>query len=178
MKDCAIVKDILPLYIEDMVSEETKLFINEHLKECEDCRNELDILKSEALVSTPEIISENEIKPFRKAAKKLNRQLYGFSYMLIILFILLGFSYTEEEKMMYNSLIMPLVGVFGYTTFKWRVIYKLPVLLVGVNLFAMVFDILNVDQTSAVIWTLIYMLFAFIGSLIAYLLHFAFRKEK
>ena len=56
MKECAIVKDLLPLYIEDMVSEETKIFINEHLKECEDCRNELDILKSEALISTPEII--------------------------------------------------------------------------------------------------------------------------
>ena len=178
MKECAIVKDLLPLYIEDMVSEETKLFINEHLKECEDCRNELDILKSEALISTPEIISENEMKPFRKAAKKLNRQLYGFSYMLIILFILLGFSYTAEEKMMYNSLIMPLVGAFSYATFKWQVIYKLPVLLVGVNIFAMIFGILSVDPMSAVLWTLIYMLVAFIGSLIAYLLHFAFRKEK
>ena len=178
MKECAIVKDLLPLYIEDMVSEETKLFINEHLKECEDCRNELDILKSEALISTPEIISENEMRPFRKAAQKLNRQLYGFSYMLIILFILLGFSYTTEEKMMYNSLIMPLVGAFSYATFKWQVIYKLPVLLVGVNIFAMIFGILSVDPMSAVLWTLIYMLFAFIGSLIAYLLHFAFRKEK
>ena len=178
MKECAIVKDLLPLHIEDMVSEETKLFINEHLKECEDCRNELDILKSEALISTPEIISENEIKPFKKAVKKLNRQLYGFSYMLIILFILLGFSYTAEEKMMYNSLIMPLVGAFSYATFKWQVIYKLPVLLVGVNIFAMIFGILSVDPMSAVLWTLIYMLFAFIGSLIAYLLHFAFRKEK
>ena len=178
MKECAIVKDLLPLYIEDMVSEETELFINEHLKECEYCRNELDILKSEALISTPEIISENEMKPFRKAAKKLNRQLYGFSYMLIILFILLGFSYTAEEKMMYNSLIMPLVGAFSYATFKWQVIYKLPVLLVGVNIFAMIFGVLSVDPMSAVLWTLIYMLFAFIGSLIAYLLHFAFRKEK
>ncbi len=72
---------------------------------------------------------------------------------------------------------MPLVGVFGYATFRWRVIYKLPVLLVGVNIFALIFGILNVDQTSAIIWTLIYMLFAFVGSLIAYLLHFAFRKE-
>ena len=178
MKECAIVKDLLPLYIEDMVSEETKLFINAHLKECEDCRNELDILKSEALISTPEIITENEMRPIRKAAKKLNRQLYGFSYMLIILFILLGFSYTAEEKMMYNSLIMPLVGAFSYATFKWQVIYKLPVLLVGVNIFAMIFGVLSVDPMSAVLWTLIYMLFAFIGSLIAYLIHFAFRKEK
>lgn len=177
MKDCAIVKDLLPLYIEDMVSEETESFINEHLNECETCCNELEALKNDEAIITTEVNPENEIKPFRKAVKKLNRQLYGFSYVLIILFILLGFSYTAEEKMMYNSLIMPLVGVFGYATFRWRVIYKLPVLLVGVNIFALIFGILNVDQTSAIIWTLIYMLFAFVGSLIAYLLHFAFRKE-
>lgn len=178
MKDCAIVKDLLPLYIEELVSEETEAFINEHLEECEDCRRELEVLKTDEASGTPEVNPESEIKPFRKAAKKLNRQLYGFSYMLIILFILLGFSYTAEEKMMYNSLIMPIVGIFGYTAFRWRVIYKLPVLLVGVNVFALVFGILNVDYMSAIIWTLIYMLFAFVGSLIAYLLHFAFRKEK
>lgn len=178
MKECAIVKDLLPLYIEDMVSEETKLFINEHLKECEDCRNELDILKSEEPVSTPEIISENEMRPFRKAAKKLNRQFNSFSYVLIILFILLGFSYTAEEKMMYNSLIMPLVGVFGYIVFRWKVIYKLPLIVVLVNVFALIFGVVTVDFPSAVIWTLIYMLFVLIGSLIAYLLHFTFRKEK
>lgn len=178
MKNCAIVKDLLPLYIEDMVSDETEVFINEHLKECEDCRNELDVLKSEALVSTPEIISENEMMPFKKAAKKLNRQLYGFSYMLIILLILLGFSYTAEEKMMYNSLIMPLVGAFGYAMFRWKVVYKLPLLVVLVNVFALIFGVVTIDLPSAAIWTLIYMLFAFVGSLIAYLLHFAFRKEK
>ena len=178
MKDCAIVKDLLPLFIEEMVSEETEAFINEHLESCESCRSELEALKSDEAITAAEIVPEDEIKPFRKAAKKLNRQLYGFSYMLIILFILLGFSYTAEEKMMYNSLIMPIVGVFGYATFRWKIIYKLPVLLVGVNVFALIFGILNVDQMSAIIWTLIYMLFAFVGSLIAYLLHFAFRKEK
>lgn len=178
MKNCAIVKDLLPLYIEDMVSDETEVFINEHLKECEDCRNELDVLKSEAPVSTPEIISENEMRPFKKAAKKLNRQLYGFSYMLIILLILLGFSYTAEEKMMYNSLIMPLVGAFGYAMFRWKVVYQLPLLVVLVNVFALIFGVVTIDLPSAAIWTLIYLLFVFVGSLIACLLHFAFRKEK
>ncbi len=178
MKDCAIVKDLLPLYIEDMVSEETEGFINKHLNVCEDCRNELQNLKSDEAFSTPDIVPEDEIKPFRKAVRKLNRQLYTFSYMLIIFFILLGFSYTAEEKMMYNSLIMPLVGIFGYIVFRWKAVYKLPVLLICVNIFALLFGVVTIDLPSAVIWTLIYMLFAFIGSLIAYLLHFAFRKEK
>ena len=178
MKNCAIVKDLLPLYIEDMVSDETKRFIKEHLNDCEDCRNDLQSLKGDDTFSTPDTTPEEEIKPFRKAVRKLNRQLYTFSYMLIILFILLGFSYTAEEKMMYNSLIMPLVGAFGYAMFRWKVVYKLPLLVVLVNVFALIFGVVTIDLPSAAIWTLIYLLFVFVGSLIAYLLHFAFRKEK
>ncbi len=178
MKECAIVKDLLPLYIEDMVSEETEFFINEHLNVCEVCRNELGSLKNDEAFSIPDIVPEDEIKPFRKAVRKLNRQLYTISYMLIILFILLGFSYTAEEKMMYNSLIMPLVGIFGYAMFRWKVIYKLPLLIASVNVFALIFGVVAIDLPSAAMWTLIYMLFVFVGSLIAYLLHFAFRKEK
>lgn len=34
--DCSIVRDILPLYIENMVSEETKAFVEEHLASCAD----------------------------------------------------------------------------------------------------------------------------------------------
>lgn len=178
MKECAIVKDLLPLYIENMVSDETESFIKEHLNECEDCRNDLESLKTDESFSIPETVPEDEIRPFRKAVRKLNRQFNSFSYVLIILFILLGFSYTAEEKMMYNSLIMPLVGVFGYIVFRWKVIYKLPLIVALVNIFALIFGVVTVDFPSAVIWTLIYMLFVLIGSLIAYLLHFTFRKEK
>ena len=178
MKNCAIVKDLLPLYIEDMVSDETKSFIKEHLNECEDCRNDFESLKTDESFSIPEAVPEDEIRPFRNAVKKLNRQFNSFSYVLIILFILLGFSYTAEEKMMYNSLIMPLVGAFGYAMFGWKVVYKLPLLVVLVNVFALIFGVVTIDLPSAAIWTLIYLLFVFVGSLIAYLLHFAFRKEK
>lgn len=38
MTDCEIIKDFLPLYIEDMVSEKSKRFVEEHLKECAHCR--------------------------------------------------------------------------------------------------------------------------------------------
>ena len=36
--ECNIVRDILPLYLEDMVSEDTANFIKEHLKDCPECR--------------------------------------------------------------------------------------------------------------------------------------------
>lgn len=35
---CNIIKDLLPLYVEQLVSEESKVDIEEHLQECDQCR--------------------------------------------------------------------------------------------------------------------------------------------
>ena len=34
---CNIIGDLLPLYVDGAVSEETKKLVEEHLAECEDC---------------------------------------------------------------------------------------------------------------------------------------------
>ena len=44
-KECSIVRDLLPLYAEDMVSADTGAFVKEHLDGCEACRTEYDRLK-------------------------------------------------------------------------------------------------------------------------------------
>ena len=45
--ECSVVRDILPLYIENMVSEETGEFISEHIAGCPECAAELETLKNE-----------------------------------------------------------------------------------------------------------------------------------
>lgn len=54
--DCEIVKDLLPLYVEDLLSPESRKFVGEHLPECEDCRNYLEkcLKEVDAPVKTPE----------------------------------------------------------------------------------------------------------------------------
>ena len=42
---CHIVKDLLPLYVEGMVSEETASFIEEHLQACSNCKDLLNAMK-------------------------------------------------------------------------------------------------------------------------------------
>ena len=39
--ECSIVRDLLPLYVEDMVSPETAKYVSEHLKVCSECEAEL-----------------------------------------------------------------------------------------------------------------------------------------
>ncbi len=38
--ECNIIRDILPLYVENMVSADTAAFVEEHLKRCEACQKE------------------------------------------------------------------------------------------------------------------------------------------
>ena len=45
-KECSIVRDVLPLYFENMVSEDTAVFVKEHLENCSDCAAEFECLKS------------------------------------------------------------------------------------------------------------------------------------
>ena len=45
--ECNIIRDILPLYIEDMVSADTAELVEEHLKNCVSCRIELQNMKRE-----------------------------------------------------------------------------------------------------------------------------------
>lgn len=44
---CNVVNDLLPLYMDELTSEETNSFIKKHLEECPDCQNEYRTLKAE-----------------------------------------------------------------------------------------------------------------------------------
>lgn len=46
-KHCEIVKDLLPLYVEDLLSAESRALVGEHLLECEDCRDYLEKCRME-----------------------------------------------------------------------------------------------------------------------------------
>ena len=43
--ECNIIRDILPLYVENMVSADTSAFVEEHLEKCAECRAELEDMK-------------------------------------------------------------------------------------------------------------------------------------
>lgn len=178
--DCCIIRDILPLYVENMVSDETAALIKEHISECDECRKEAEYLSSDCFrqeqINIPDE-SRNDARLIKKISGKLNMQMQSMSYALIILFVFLGLSITAGSDMMYNSLIMPAVGIFGYISFRLKALYKLPVLLIFIEAFAFIFKMVETDFYSLFMWSLIYSVFIFAGVAIAYLLHFAFRKE-
>ena len=73
---------------------------------------------------------------------------------------------------------MHIVGVFGYCVFNWKAIYKVPLLLLAIDSFVCLFGFVELDIYSLIMWTAMYSLFVGVGIAIAFLLHYAFRKEK
>lgn len=179
--ECSVVRDLLPLYIEDMVSTETAQYINEHLKNCNECQAELANLREGEKLSTVEakpVTRSENAKPFKKMMKRMNRQFYSIAYAAIIFLIFLGFGWTAGDNLMYNSLIMPIVGIFGYYVFKWKAIYKLPVLLLIIDLGVFAFQLVEIGLAGTLMWTVLYAIFVLVGVAIAFLLHYALRKEE
>ena len=77
---CNIIEDLLPLYIDDMVSEDSRQLVEEHLKECAACRKMLDEMKKENQLRT---VSGNakrnsdrrtEIAPLKKIRRRIRRK--------------------------------------------------------------------------------------------------------
>ena len=73
-RNCNIVRDLLPLYVEKMLSADSQTFVEEHLKECEDCRKELESLKQGD--SSVSIVKDHtdEAIPIKKVKKKLSKK--------------------------------------------------------------------------------------------------------
>ena len=93
--ECNIIRDILPLYADKMVSADTASFVEEHLIGCAECRAELEKLKVadviESAVSDAENDDEKRLKAF---AGKINRKRHivisAFAAVLLIIFLLGG----------------------------------------------------------------------------------------
>ncbi len=170
---CKIICDLLPLYCEDMLSEESRMFVEEHLRDCEACRAELEKMKSS------DIKRENtELRNFKSAMRRFKIPIELFAYACLLFFILLGFRITDSSEMMYNSLIMPLVGLIAYPVFGWRSVYKLPILLFGVNILASLMKFTESEPMEIIMMTFIYIIFVYLGASVAALIGFSVKQKK
>lgn len=179
--DCCVIRDLLPLFAEDLVSDETAQVIRLHLQECPDCRHEYEQMRHDEAVrtKTAETPSDSAIKPFRKMMKKANRTLSAMCFALTVMLLFLGVVKSDGENAMLlvNAVIMPVCGACGYVAFGKKAFFLLPLLLFATDAFAYIFRLLPEDIHMIAWLSCIYCIFIFAGILIAALLHYAFRKE-
>ena len=69
MNECKIVEDLLPLYAEDLVSEESGAFIREHAANCPGCEKLIQRMK--LLAPEPEPDPEQYKSALRRDSRKM-----------------------------------------------------------------------------------------------------------
>jgi len=70
--DCPIVRDLLPLYIDQVVSPETAQAVEAHLEDCPDCRREYESLQADLPETLPE--ESDTSRQFGDMMKKVKRK--------------------------------------------------------------------------------------------------------
>lgn len=105
-KECSIVRDVLPLYFENMVSEDTAAFVKEHLESCPDCAAEFESLKSGRQIDQAETpqrkFDANVITAFKKKIAKRILKIVAvvclvFAVLLSALLLYTGISYPVTK---------------------------------------------------------------------------------
>lgn len=102
MNNCEIIKDLLPLYKEELLSEESKTFVENHLKTCPECEN---LLKDQIQ------IENKETKPLDFVEKRIKKESRYFTLAVLaligsILIFIISYLNTpkhfEHEKDLYK----------------------------------------------------------------------------
>ena len=84
---CSVIQDLLPLYVDDVVSDDTKSLVNEHLLTCENCRNEYEQMKGTLYVPI-----ENKATLFSQLKKRWNRKKWLLIFGSVLTTTLIGFA--------------------------------------------------------------------------------------
>ncbi len=70
--ECSVVKDLLPLYQENMVSEDTAIFLREHLATCSECGAYLQSYELNShVVDTVDLARNREALQFKRRLRKV-----------------------------------------------------------------------------------------------------------
>lgn len=95
-KECKIIQDLLPNYIEKLTNKETNSYIEEHLEICVNCKNTYEKMKNEIQLEnkkTGKKLDKREVNFFKRYKNKLR------VLKIIILIIILAFAISAVRKM-------------------------------------------------------------------------------
>jgi hypothetical protein len=100
-RECSIVRDILPLYVENVISDDTKQFVDEHLSHCAECKNELELSQTD--IPVKKICSEKDsgvevIKKIGLVIKKKRVFTGILSAVISAIIVILSFAYLTAPK--------------------------------------------------------------------------------
>ena len=164
---CDICMDLIPLVQDGVASEESISAVKEHIANCPHCR---------ALYNERPLVETDD----SKLNSKVKAKLQCFFAFLVLIGIFFGITLLVQEGIFYMIMLLPLLGSCSYVVFRWKALWKMPLLLSILLLTAQgvaAIQGIEVSLLGIAFWMVINSLMTDIGTLIVGLLQFAFRKE-
>jgi len=89
MIECAVIRDLLPLYADDVLSKESKALINDHFASCEECKQEYSKMQNSEIKASFHDKDSARIGALKTMKKKLLRKnvmvaLGSFAVLIVI----------------------------------------------------------------------------------------------
>lgn len=83
-KECLLVTELIPLYLEGQTGKQSNRFIEEHIKNCDECRTKMNYMTE----SYEEYAGNKEIKHQKSFLKKMKKRIIaGYVMILVIIWI-------------------------------------------------------------------------------------------
>lgn len=111
---CNIIQDLLPSYVDDICTEDSRHLIEEHISGCERCRTQLELLKSTEL--TDERGEQKRISYLKKIKRHYDQGIVSLVFLTLMViggFLFLMFNDELAGSFLYY-IILPLMLMAAY----------------------------------------------------------------
>lgn len=120
--ECDIVKDLMPLYIDDLLSENSKKFVEDHINSCESCKNYYDKLSSEIKIPVSKEARFSDLRPIEylksNLSKKIIKKVLGTT--LVIGLLVGAFLFAQLYKLPVDSQMIDFYVNDNYLMMKYQ----------------------------------------------------------
>lgn len=73
--ECDIAMDLMPLYVDDLLSENSKIFVKNHIDSCESCRKYYEKLSSEIKIPVSKEVRFSDLRPIEYLKSNLSKKI-------------------------------------------------------------------------------------------------------
>lgn len=112
-KECEIIRDLLPLYADDVVSDASREIIEDHLPDCPDCREYLKKLRDSELEGSlkdeKNAVIAYGAKRFKRRSAAVGSAVSGVFMVPILLFLIINL--VSELTMSWFFVVLAAMGV-------------------------------------------------------------------
>ena len=101
---CDIVRDLMPLYVDDVCSDDSRKLIEDHINHCSKCQNELAAMKDP--IECPPLSEVGDSKtPFSKIRKKVRIKM--IAAIISTAFLVMTAMFAIQEVGVFHDFLCP-----------------------------------------------------------------------